>query len=141
MISIVTTCYNLEGYIEKCITSILNQSYDDIELIIVNDCSTDNSLTVIDKFLYDTRIKLINNKENVGAGKSRKIGIENCNGDYLILIDGDDWITSDYLKILCETAKKNDADIVAGHLNCTKYKCKLGDTQTFITEDDKIYYL
>lgn len=142
MISIVTTCYNLEDYIENCLVSLVNQSYENLELIVVNDCSTDNSLSIIKKIAdKDSRIKIINNEINLGAGKSRKIGIEAANGDYIMLVDGDDWITSNYLKTLYDSAKKNDADIVAGHLNCNKYRCRLSDKWIFESEDEKLYYL
>ena len=142
MISIVTTCYNLEDYIEDCLVSLINQSYENLEIIVVNDCSTDNSLSIIKKIAdKDSRIKIINNDTNLGAGKSRKIGIESANGDYIMLLDGDDWITSNYLKTLYDSAKSNDADIVTGHLNCDKYRCRLSDKWIFESEDEKLYYL
>ena len=142
MISIVTTCYNLEDYIEDCLVSLINQSYENLELIVVNDCSTDNSLSIIKKIAdKDSRIKIINNDINLGAGKSRKIGIESANGDYIMLVDGDDWITSNYLKTLYDSAKSNDADIVTGHLKGDKYCCRLSDKWIFESEDEKLYYL
>ena len=142
MISIVTTCYNLEDYIEDCLVSLINQSYENLEIIVVNDCSTDNSLSIIKKIAdKDSRIKIINNDTNLGAGKSRKIGIESANGDYIMLIDGDDWITSNYVKTLYDSAKSNDADIVTGHLNGNKYRCRLSDKWIFESEDEKLYYL
>lgn len=142
MISIVTTCYNLEDYIENCLVSLSNQSYENLELIVVNDCSIDNSLSIIKKIVdKDSRIKIINNEINLGAGKSRKIGIESANGDYIMLVDGDDWITSNYIKTLYDSAKKNDADIVVGNLNCNKYCCRLSDKWIFESENEKLYYL
>ena len=142
MISIVTTCYNLEDYIEDCLVSLINQSYENLEIIVVNDCSTDNSLSIIKKIAdKDSRIKIINNDINLGAGKSRKIGIESANGDYIMLVDGDDWITSNYLKTLYDSAKSNDADIVTGHLKGNKYSCRLSDKWIFESEDEKLYYL
>ena len=142
MISIVTTCYNLEDYIEDCLVSLINQSYENLEIIVVNDCSTDNSLSIIKKIAdKDSRIKIINNDINLGAGKSRKIGIESANGDYIMLLDGDDWITSNYLKTLYDSAKSNDADIVTGYLNGNKYRCRLSDKWIFESEDEKLYYL
>ena len=142
MISISTTCYNLEDYIEDCLVSLINQSYENLELIVVNDCSTDNSLSIIKKIAdKDSRIKIINNDINLGAGKSRKIGIESANGDYITLVDGDDWITSNYLKTLYDSAKSNDADIVTGHLEGNKHCCRLSDKWIFESEDEKLYYL
>lgn len=142
MISIVTTCYNLEDYIENCLVSLVNQSYENLELIVVNDCSTDNSLNIIKKIAdKDYRIKIINNEINLGAGKSRKIGIESAKGDYIMLVDGDDWITSNYIKTLYDSAKEHNADIVAGHLNCNKYRCRLSDKWIFESENEKLHYL
>ena len=85
-ISIIITAYNVKDYIEKAIESAINQTYKDIEIIVVNDCSTDNTKQLIEK--YD--VKLINNKENVGAGLSRRIGIKYATGDYILLLDADD---------------------------------------------------
>lgn len=115
MISVVTTLYNLENYIEECINSILNQSYSDIELIIVNDCSTDKSKEIVENY-SDPRIKLINNEVNVGAGMSRRIGIENSKGDHIILIDGDDYISSNYIETLYKYSVEYNADIVSGNI-------------------------
>lgn len=112
MVSVVVTAYNLENYIQRCITSILNQSYTDFELIIVNDSSKDKTLKLIKQFT-DKRIIIINNHKNVGAGLSRRYGIEKAIGDYVALIDGDDYIDKDYLLNLVTRAEETDADIVS----------------------------
>lgn len=115
MISIVVTCYNLENYIERCISSILNNTYKDIEVIVVNDCSTDNSLDVI-KTINDDRVIIINSEVNVGAGMSRRVGIQKCKGDYIMLIDGDDTIELDCLETLYGTILSTNSDIVRCHV-------------------------
>lgn len=107
MISVVMTAYNVENYLEKAINSVLNQEYSDIELILVNDCSTDNSNDIINSFT-DPRIKRINNDINMGAGYSRKIGIENASGEYIITIDSDDWIEPTFLQNLYNNSENYD---------------------------------
>lgn len=112
-ISIVTTAFNIEKYIHKCLTSILNQTYKNLEVIVVNDCSTDTTMEIVETF-KDERLKVINHEKNKGAGQARKTGIEASTGDYVITIDGDDWISEDFIEKLVENAKETDADIVSG---------------------------
>lgn len=114
-ISIVMTAFNIETYIQKAIESVLNSTYKDIELILVEDCSTDKTLSIIHDIMNkDKRIKLIKHKINVGAGQSRRDGIEASTGDYIITVDGDDEITPTFLADLAKKAEETDADIVSG---------------------------
>lgn len=110
MISIIMSAFNAEKTIRKAIISVLNQKYKNFELIIVNDCSTDNTLNVINQF-KDKRIKIINNYCNVGAGMSRRIGVENVIGDYTLMLDSDDYLSKDCLSTLISYTKYN-ADII-----------------------------
>ena len=110
-ISIIMSAYNSGAYIDKAIRSVLSQSYKDFELIIVNDKSTDNTLEVINSF-NDDRIKLINNKINLGAGWSRDIGLKNSTGDYICFVDSDDFIESDFLEALYKAIIENKCDLV-----------------------------
>ncbi|MBT9239616.1 glycosyltransferase family 2 protein [Vibrio splendidus] len=97
LVSIIVPAYNVDDYIEKCICSILVQSYKNIELIIVNDGSTDDSESTITRTIKDDeRAKLINIK-NSGVSVARNTGIKESSGDYVIFIDGDDYISSDYV--------------------------------------------
>jgi glycosyltransferase involved in cell wall biosynthesis len=90
-ISVVMSVYNGEKYLDECIESILGQSFQDFELIIVNDCSTDCSLQIIERYgRNDCRIKVINNHENLGLTKSLNIGIKTSKGKYIARIDADD---------------------------------------------------
>ena len=97
MISIVTASYNYEQYIGETIQSVLNQTYTDWELIIVDDCSSDNSLKVIKSF-DDDRIKLFVNKKNMGLKYTVKRGVELAKGDWVVFLESDDLITPDYLE-------------------------------------------
>lgn len=111
-VSIVVPVYNSEKYIERCINSLINQTISNIEIIIVNDGSTDDSLDIINKYCsLDKRIKLIN-KNNTGVSDSRNIGIENSTGDYITFVDSDDWIDSNYIEIMYNQALFNKCEIV-----------------------------
>ena len=95
LISVVVPVYNVEKYVKECIESILEQSFKNFELIIVNDGSTDNSLNRVLEF-KDDRIVLINQK-NMGLSGARNTGIHHAKGKYITFIDSDDWISKDYL--------------------------------------------
>lgn len=118
--SIIIAAYNIEDYIGRCIESCINQTLQDIEIIIVNDGSTDKTLDVIKKY-NDSRIKIID-KENEGLIEARKSGFKIANGEYVLFIDGDDWIKIDTLNILYTTAKEKNYDIV-----CYKWVWKYED--------------
>lgn len=112
-ISIVTTIYNIESYIGKCIESLLAQTYKELEIILVDDCGTDKSMEVVSQY-NDERIKVIHHPHNMGAGQARRTGIDAATGEYVITIDGDDWISPTFIEDLVNNAKKTDADIVSG---------------------------
>ena len=94
-ISIIVPVYNVEQYLSKCIDSILNQTFKDFELILINDGSTDKSGDICDFYKQkDKRIKVIH-KNNEGVAKTRNVGIANANAEYIGFIDSDDWIEND----------------------------------------------
>ncbi|WP_157143437.1 glycosyltransferase family 2 protein [Brachyspira pilosicoli] len=112
-VSVVIPIYNVEKYLKKCLDSVINQTLKDIEIICVNDCSSDNSESIIKEYINkDNRVKLINNKNNYGIGYSRNIGIDNSLSDYISFIDSDDFVSENFIEELYSTALKNDADIV-----------------------------
>lgn len=114
-VSVIITAWNVEDYIRQAIESCVNSDYRDLEIIVVDDCSTDGSLKIIDEFrVKDERVQVIQNEINCGAGMSRSIGVENATGEYVIFLDGDDWLNPDFIKSLVEEAEKTDADIVSG---------------------------
>ncbi|MDR3290704.1 MAG: glycosyltransferase [Methanobrevibacter sp.] len=111
-VSIIVPVYNVENYLEKCLDSIINQTLKDIEIICINDCSTDSSLRILNKYeKQDERIMVINNKENLGLGKVRNIGISVAKGEYIGFVDSDDWIDYRMFEILYEDGKKFQTDI------------------------------
>lgn len=114
MISVLLPVFNSQKYLHNCIESILNQSYEDFELVIVNDGSIDKSQEIIEEYAKkDKRIKPFF-KENEGSiSKTRNYLLDRINGEYFVFIDSDDIIEKDFLKILLETMNKTNSDIVS----------------------------
>lgn len=115
-ISVIIPVYNTEKYLDECIKSVLNQTYQDFELILVDDHSTDNSPLIIKKYLkQDSRIKAVTNKNSHGAGGARNTGIELSSGKYLAFLDSDDYYLPNFLEKMLLTQKQNDTDIVISY--------------------------
>lgn len=111
-LSIIVPVYNVEKYLRECIHSILNQKFQDFELILVNDGSTDSSRLICDEYSKkDTRIKVIH-KENGGLSSARNAGIDIANGIYLSFVDSDDWINENMYIDMLEKAYTNNANII-----------------------------
>ena len=111
MISIIVPIYNGSNVIVRCLKSILNQSYKDLEIVLVNDGSTDNSLEILKEYRkIDKRIILIN-QINKGVAAARNTGLKNCTGDYFLFVDADDWIENDMIEKMMSLLKE-DTDIV-----------------------------
>lgn len=114
MVSILVAIYNKELEIWQCIKSLINQSYDDLEIILVNDGSTDSTKEICEKFLTkDNRIKLIN-KRNEGLEMARRTGLEHATGEYVMFVDGDDWLPKNAVEVLLNVIKKENADVCFG---------------------------
>lgn len=115
-VSIVITAFNVESYIRDCLNSVFSQTTP-CDVIVVDDKSTDNTLGVLKNMKIDNRfsLRVIENKENLGAGHSRFIGISECKTEYVILLDGDDYYAnSHFIEDLLRKAEETDADIVSG---------------------------
>lgn len=114
-ISIITPVYNVEAYLEKCLESILRQTWQDFELILVDDGSTDASGDICDRFAAsDKRITVIH-KKNEGVTSARKAGILAATGEFVGWVDADDWIEKDYFESFVAAQRESGADIVAGN--------------------------
>lgn len=112
-VSVILPVYNIENYVSKCIDSVINQTLKDIEIICINDCSSDSSKDIVLEYAKkDKRIKLINHEENQGLGFARNTGIINSQSDYLVFIDPDDYVSYNFVEELYNTAVKYNADIV-----------------------------
>lgn len=127
-ISIIIPVYNVENYLEKCLTSVVEQSFTEFEAILINDGSTDNSLEICKRFASeDKRLKIIS-QPNKGLAEARNTGLKIASGKYITGVDSDDWIEKDYLKILWEAAQKYRADIAI---------CELSSNEDNISEEEK----
>lgn len=92
MVSVIVPAYNIAPYLERCVNSILNQTYSELEVLLVDDGSTDETPMLCDKLAsMDSRVKVFH-KENGGVSSARNLALDNCRGDYISIIDGDDWI-------------------------------------------------
>lgn len=114
--SVIVPVYNVEKYINRCIDSLLSQSIDDYEIICVNDCSPDNSATILADYEEKGLIRVISNTENLGQGRSRMKAVHEAKGDVILFVDSDDYVANDYIEtFLCELEKAEYDVIIAGY--------------------------
>lgn len=127
MVSVIIPIYNIENYIEECIKSIMSQTYKDIEIILVDDGSTDESGKICDLYAQkDSRIKVIH-KQNEGLVRARKTGLQDAKGDLIAYVDGDDWIEQNMISRLYQVMIENDVDITM----CGRFE-DTGDTHRVV---------
>ena len=117
-VSVIVPVYNVERYLEKCLDSLVNQTLKDIEIIVVNDGTKDNSQEIIDKYVkkYPKKVKGFI-KENGGQSSARNYGLEYAKGEYIGFVDSDDYVELDMFEKLYNKAKENDFDIAICNLN------------------------
>lgn len=114
LLSVIVPVYNVEEYLEKCVDSILNQTYRNLEVILVNDGSRDSSGSICDALAgKDSRIRVIH-KENGGLSSARNVGIEAASGEYITFVDSDDWIERDAYEHLMGLMERYQAELVCG---------------------------
>ena len=129
-VSVIVPVYNVEPYIKKCVTSLIGQDYTNIEIILVDDGSPDNSGVIIDQLSFkDKRIKVVH-KENGGVSSARNAGINIATGEYIMFVDGDDWVTPDYVSYFLNLVISNECSV---GMNTNNYYAGSMDTA------DKIY--
>ena len=130
LVSIIIPAYNVEKYIYRCIDSLINQTYKKIEIIIVDDGSTDNTENIcLELCEKDTRIIYVK-KENGGQGAARNLGIEIANGEFVTFSDADDWCASTYVEKMITSMKRYNSDICV----CGKYGVRLSDNGEVISQ-------
>lgn len=140
-ISIIVPVYNVEKYIEKCLKSLINQTYDNIEIIVVNDCSTDDSEKVIKKVIQNKKnIKYIKNKVNSGLSFTRNVALDNCTGDFISYIDSDDYIPLDFYEKMVNVINKEKSDIVICDINIV-YENEKTEQRTYCGGKDNIDFI
>mgnify|MGYP003371968625 FL=1 len=115
-VSIIIPVYNVEKYLRRCLKSVVRQTFEEYEIICVNDCSPDNSQNIIDEYVkkYPKLIKSFINEKNKGLGKTREVGINNSLGQYVMFVDSDDYVTHDYVETYYNAIKKGNLDVVIG---------------------------
>lgn len=111
LISVIVPAYNAEAFIDRCLNSLLRQTYENLEIICINDASTDNTAQTVRK-INDPRIRLINNEQNLGISLTRNRGMEIARGKYIGFIDSDDFVDPDFYEKLHRAAVANDAEVV-----------------------------
>lgn len=127
-VSVIIPVYNAEKYLNQCISSIANQTLKDVEIIAVNDGSTDNSLNVLDQLSerYKGKLKVFS-KENGGAGSARNIGIENASGEFINFVDADDYLNVNILEKMYNIAKEHGVSLVRGNYQTILGPIKMED--------------
>ena len=137
-VSVIIPVYNVEDYLRQALDSVVNQTLDDIEIICVDDCSTDNSLNILKEYAAkDNRIKLIVQEENQGQGVARNIALGKATGKYIMFLDPDDWLDIHACEIAYNQIYKNNNDIV--FFNYRSYK----ETENIIVmkKSSHLYFL
>lgn len=113
-ISIIVPIYNVEPYLKRCVDSLVKQKYKNIEILLIDDCSTDGSAAIAKKYEkeYSKICRFIQREKNGGLSAARNTGIEASTGEWIVFVDSDDWVTSDYVSALYEVALEDKSDIV-----------------------------
>ena len=142
-VSVIVPVYNVEKLLQRCLNSLINQSLHDIEIICINDGSTDKSLEILKSFANkDKRITVID-KQNEGPSVARNVGLEKAQGEYIGFVDSDDWVDLDFYEKLYNSAINNGADISTASIirwrkHNTKYKIKYSEEKTYTKLQDKM---
>lgn len=126
-VSIIVPVFNAQNFLSECYNSIINQTYKNIEIIFINDCSSDNSYYILNNLSQTSPVpcKIINNNKNLGAAKSRNKGIQMSKGDYIFFMDVDDTITPDCIYLLTESANHfNNPDVICANFHSEDYTYK-----------------
>ena len=138
-ISVIVPVYNAEKYLSKCLDSLINQTLKDIEIICIDDCSTDNSLQILNSYAKkDSRIKVIHLNKNKKQGGARNAGLDIAKGKYITFVDADDYVDSIYCEVLHKNIIENDADLVIA--NITNYINSENERLKNIKRDFDKYY-
>jgi len=142
LISVIVPVYNVEKYLNRCVDSIINQTYKNLEIILIDDGSTDNSGKICDTYSQqDKRITVIH-KNNGGQGSARNIGLDICKGDYIGFVDSDDWITPDMYEYLLNILKANNSDCASIYFKMTNgsHNINTGEENLEIWKGKEVLY-
>lgn len=137
IVSVIVPVYNVEKYVRECIESLIHQTYKELEIILINDGSKDNSLDICKEYeKKDNRIKVID-KENQGVSVTRNLGIKKSNGKYIMFIDADDYIEKDTILNMVSAIQKNNSDIVLSKVKLLE-NGTFKETYSYYNEDIEI---
>lgn len=138
-VSVIIPVHNTEKFIEKCLDSVCNQTLSDIEIICINDASTDNSLEILKRYAAkDDRIKVVNFEENKGAAAARNTGIDAATGEYIGFVDSDDFIDAEFYEKLYNKAVDENADVAKGNIYDYNGETGVVELTDFYDMNDKI---
>ncbi|MGK7908743.1 MAG: glycosyltransferase family 2 protein [Synechococcus sp.] len=152
LVSVIIPAYNVAEYLTEAIESALNQSHDNVEVIIVDDCSQDATLELAQAFAkVDSRVKVIANPVNQGAAVARNLALDAASGDWIAIFDSDDWLSPERFDFLLQKAEESSADMMAddfGYVNdgdrqpWTTFVKRNGDVYSKgLTQIDKVFYV
>ncbi len=132
-ISVIVPVYNVEDKLQRCVNSILEQTFTDFELLLIDDGSIDNSSLVCDQFAQrDARIKVIH-QENAGVSCARNRGLKLATGKYIVFVDSDDYVDGNYLKVMYDTAQLNNSELVISGVSYCNYQ----NIEQHTTQDER----
>lgn len=142
-VSIVIPIYNVEKFIEKCVRSLMEQTFEDIEYIFVNDCSPDNSVSILKRVISEypekkDRCIIVNHLNNRGVSAARNTGLSKAQGEYILYFDSDDWAEKTMISDMYNIAVKNDSDIVSCNFRMV-YNDRTVDYRTVDFTEDMVY--
>lgn len=143
MISVIVPVYNVEPYLRKCLDSIVNQTYRNLEILVIDDGSTDSSGKICDEYAQDSRVRVFHT-ENRGLSCARNLGVENAKGEWLGFVDSDDWIEPDMYECLVRRAEETKAEIVECGIRQERLNKKIIDhrrTLAVFTGNEAVYEL
>ena len=117
LVSVIVPVYNVEKYVRQTLDSVINQTYRNLEILIIDDGSTDDSSVICDEYLKDDRVKVFH-RQNTGVAASRQFGVEVCKGTYFVTLDADDYVSTDFVEKLYGAIIKNEADVSVCGISC-----------------------
>ena len=122
-ISFIVPVYNVEKYLARCIDSLISQTYDNVEVVLIDDCSTDSSALIMKRYMeQDERVKCCFQPVNKGVSAARNLGLDMITGDWVAFCDSDDWYLDDFCEVMLDCARRENSDFV-----CCQYKVTSGE--------------
>lgn len=141
VVSIIIPVYNVEEFIFKTVKSVMNQDYKDIEIILVDDGSPDNSAKIIDELAKrDDRIVCVH-KDNGGVSSARNVGLRMASGEYVTFIDGDDWVEPNYISYLLNLVESNNCQIGMNKNNYSDYNINSSEKEYVVSAEKAIEWI